>query len=111
MTKKERKAKKKQHSASLKELQVRPSIFEHDLDIKLNQARKFFEKKHKVKFVIKYRGRELKHYENGKEMLKYIEENLADVAKPDHEPRMEPRRISQIFSPSKSSEKKKNKEE
>lgn len=111
MTKKERKAKKKQQSAALKELQVRPSIFEHDLNIKLDKARKFFEKKHKVKFVIKYRGRELKHYDDGKDLLKYIEENLSDVAKPDHEPKFEPRRISQIYSPSKSSEKKNNKEE
>ncbi len=110
-TKKERKAKKKQHSGTLKELQVRPSIFEHDMDIKLNKARKFFEKRHKVKFVIKYRGRELKHYSDGKNLLLGIQEKIADVAKPDQEPKFESRRISQIFSPIKSADKKKPKED
>ncbi|MDY6786664.1 MAG: translation initiation factor IF-3 [candidate division WOR-3 bacterium] len=99
MQKREKKAKKKQHSQQLKELQVRPRIFEHDLDIKINKARKFFEKKYKVKFVIKYRGRELKHYDDGKDLLAYIRESISDVAKPDHEPKFESRRITQIFSP------------
>ena len=111
-TKKEKMAKKKQHSASLKEIQIRPRIFEHDLEIKINHAKKFFEKKHKVKFVIRYRGREMQHYDEGKNLLKSIEEDLEGIAKPEHDPKFEPRRISQIFAPCKSSQKKKqNKEE
>ena len=111
LTKKEKQARKKQHSASLKEIQVRPRIFEHDLEIKLNHARKFFEKKHKVRFVLRYRGREMQYFESGQELLKQIEELLKDVAKPETPPRVENRRISQIFAPQKSAGKKKKEED
>lgn len=98
MTKKEKTAKKKQHQTELKEIQIRPNIFEHDLEIKLDQARKFFEKKHKVKFVVKFRGRESQHSEDGMKILNSIKEILSDVAAPDTEARVEGRRIFQIFT-------------
>ncbi|GEM_PF-944225 len=98
MTKKEKTAKKKQHQTELKEIQIRPNIFEHDLEIKLDQARKFFEKKHKVKFVVRFRGRESQHSEDGMKLLVAIKENLSDIAAPDTEPRIEGRRIFQIFT-------------
>ena len=98
MTKKEKTAKKKQHQTELKEIQIRPNIFEHDLEIKLDQARKFFEKKHKVKFVIKFRGRESQHAEDGMKILADIKENLSDVAAPDTEAKIEGKRIFQIFT-------------
>ncbi|MGE3062422.1 MAG: translation initiation factor IF-3 [bacterium] len=98
MTKKEKTAKKKQHQTELKEIQIRPNIFVHDLEIKLNQARKFFEMKHKVKFVIKFRGRESQHAEDGMKILSDIKENLSDVAAPDTEAKIEGKRIFQIFT-------------
>ena len=107
MTKKEKTAKKKQHQTELKEIQIRPNIFEHDLEIKLDQARKFFEKKHKVKFVVRFRGRESQHSEDGMKLLAGIKENLNDVAAPDTEPKIEGKRIFQIFTYVKGGAKKK----
>lgn len=111
LTKKERVAKKKQHQTELKEIQIRPNIFEHDLEIKLNQARKFFEKKHKVKFVIRFRGRESQHQEDGLNLLNHIRENLQDIAAPDAEPKSEGKRIFQLFTFVKGGTKKKTNNE
>jgi len=107
LTKKEKDAKKKQHATELKEIQIRPNIFEHDLEIKLNHAIKFFEKKHKVKFVIRFRGRESQYTEEGMNLLLSIGEKLSELAIPDSPPKSEGRRIFQVFSPVKQTGKKK----
>ncbi|MEO0281383.1 MAG: translation initiation factor IF-3 [candidate division WOR-3 bacterium] len=111
MTKKEKTAKKKQHQTEIKEIHFRPSIFEHDLDIKINQARKFFEKKNKVRFVVMFRGREMQHFNDGLKILEKVKEKISDIAVEDSEPKIEGRRIFQIFSFSKDGSKKKKKEE
>jgi len=111
ITKKEKTAKKKQHQTELKEIQIRPNIFEHDLKIKLDQAHKFFEKKHKVKFVVRFRGRENQHYEDGMNLLIKIKESLIDIAAPDTEPKIEGKRIFQIFTFAKGRTKKKTNNE
>jgi len=67
--KKDKVSKKKQHVIVVKEIQVRPNIDPHDLEIKLKHAVEFLKKEFKVKFVLRFRGRELEYKETrGKDL-------------------------------------------
>ncbi len=59
--KKDKVARKKQHVVVVKEIQVRPNIDPHDLDIKLKHGQEFLAKDYKVKFVIRFKGREMEY--------------------------------------------------
>jgi translation initiation factor IF-3 len=74
--------KKKNHSDIIqtKELRVRPSTGQHDLDIKINHAREFLSKNKRVKFTLQFQGRETAHPELGSKMLNSIIEKLSDVS-------------------------------
>ncbi len=111
LTKKEKNAKKNLHQIEVKEIQFRPSIFEHDLEIKINQAKKFFEKKYKVRFVVKFRGREMQHIDDGTKILEKVKKMVSDIAIPESEPKIEGRRIFQMFSFIKDGQKKKKNQE
>ncbi|MEI7641063.1 MAG: translation initiation factor IF-3 [bacterium] len=77
--KKDKENKKKQHVVVVKEIQVRPAIGKHDFDIKLNHAMEFLDKEFKVKFVIRFRGREMDQKSvKGKEMTQHIQKTLID---------------------------------
>jgi translation initiation factor IF-3 len=100
-TKKEREARKHQKQQELKELRLRPKTDEHDMQVKATQARKFLLGGDKVKFTIRFRGRELAHPDIGRDMLVRLAEDLRDIAALDQQPMMEGRSISMIMSPGK----------
>jgi translation initiation factor IF-3 len=104
-TKKEREARKHQKQQELKELRLRPKTDEHDMQVKATQARKFLQAGDKVKFTIRFRGRELAHPDIGRDMLVRLAEDLRDIASLDQNPMMEGRSISMIMSPGKTSSK------
>lgn len=76
--KKDKVAKKNQQVIVVKEIQLRPNIDKHDLMIKNNHAVEFLEKGFKVKYVLKFRGRELEYKEEKSKML--IEEVMKALA-------------------------------
>lgn len=82
-TKKSRTGRKKQHADKLKEIKIRPRIFEHDYEIKLRNARKFLEKGYKVKLTIRFRRRELRHQELGEDVLNKMIGDLSDMGAPE----------------------------
>ena len=101
-TKKDKVAKKKQHTVVTKEIQVRPNIDPHDLKIKLDHAAEFFDKSYKVKFVIRFRGRELEYKEKiGPEMIQKIVTYLSEKADVETEPQKEERVIIFVMAPKK----------
>ncbi|QEK39210.1 translation initiation factor IF-3 [Candidatus Nesciobacter abundans] len=94
------KKQKKEKVQALKEIQIRPNIGENDLMTKINRARKFLEQRHKVKIVLKFRGRELIHLDdNVKNVLNKFIENLNDVGKADSRVPKERARVSVIINP------------
>ncbi|MFL5805590.1 MAG: translation initiation factor IF-3 [Roseiflexaceae bacterium] len=99
-TKKEREARKHQKQAELKEVRLKPKTDDHDLDIKAKQARKFLLAGDKVKFTVRFRGREMAHPDIGREMLERIAEDLRDVATVEQRPLMEGRALSLMLAPS-----------
>lgn len=94
-----KKGKNKAHQQKLKEIRVRPKTGEHDVDTKVNQARKFLEHNDKVLVNVLFRGRELQHIEEGRRIIDGILEKLADVCKVEKAPSMEGRRMTAMLAP------------
>ncbi len=99
LQKQKQKDKTKSHQPKLKEIRVRPKTGEHDVDTKVNQARKFLEHKDKVLVNVLFRGRELQHIEEGQRIIIGILEKLQDVAKVEKPPSMEGRRMTAMLAP------------
>ena len=87
---------KKSHSAALKEVKLRPGTDQHDLNFKLNNARKFLMGGDKVKITVMFRGREMVHTYRGREQLDEVVKQLGAIAKVESTPRMEGRFMSMI---------------
>ena len=88
------------YEAELKEVRLKPKTDDHDLEIKAKQARKFLLSGDKVKFTVRFRGREMAHPDIGREMLEQIAEDLRDVATIEQRPLMEGRALSLLLAPS-----------
>jgi len=87
------------HTAALKEIRLRPETDKHDLDIKVNHAREFLEKGHKVQFTMFFRGRQMLHRDHGYEVLEQITASLEDLAKIERPARMSGRRMTLLLVP------------
>lgn len=81
------------------EIRVRPKTGDHDIETKINQARKFLEHKDKVLVNVLFRGRELQHIDEGKRILDAILEQLNDVAKIERGASMEGKRMTAMLAP------------
>jgi translation initiation factor IF-3 len=92
-------AKKKQTVVELKEVKLRPKTDDHDLQVKLRAARRFLISGNKVKFTVRFRGREITHPERARMQLDWIMENIADLANLEQRPTMEGRTMSLIIAP------------
>lgn len=99
--KKEKEAKKKQHTIQVKELRFRPNTDDHDLEFKTRHAREFLEGGDKVKATVQFRGRDMLYTEQGEELLNNLAEELEDVSTVESRPTMEGRRMIMILAPSK----------
>ena len=96
--KKAAEARKKQKVIELKEIKLRPMIDDHDFDVKMKQARRFFEEGDKVKFTLRFRGREMDHQDLGYKLLIRVREQMTDVAKVELDPKPEGRQITMILA-------------
>jgi translation initiation factor IF-3 len=99
LQKKASEARKNQQIVTVKEITIRPRTDDHDYDVKMKNARKFLERGDKVKFNLRFRGREMAHQDLGLEMMARIESDLQDVAKVDQKPRQEGRNMNMLLSP------------
>tara|TARA_B100000768_G_scaffold167912_1_gene172356 strand:- start:27 stop:569 length:543 start_codon:yes stop_codon:yes gene_type:complete len=92
-------AKKKQKTVSLKEIKLRPGTDTHDYNFKIKNAKKFITKGDKVKFTVKFKGREMQHTELGKELMNKIIDEIKDIAKVESRPKFEGRQMIMIIQP------------
>ena len=99
LQKKKNEAKKNQKVVNIKELKLRPMIDTHDYEVKLKQAKKFLSQGDKVKFTMRYKGRELSANDMGKEVLNKLLEDLEGICKVDSEPKLEGKQMSMMVSP------------
>ena len=99
LQKKANQAKKKQKTVSLKEIKLRPGTETHDYNFKIKNAKKFIAKGNKVKFTVKFKGREMQHTNLGKELMDKIIEETKEVAKVESKPKFEGRQMVMIIQP------------
>ena len=100
-SKKDRANKAKSKGTELKEIRLGRSmkIDPHDIEIRLDQARRFLMEGHKVQIVQNFRGREMAHKDRGRVRMQDIIEKLSDVGKIEMEPRFAGRRITMVIGP------------
>ena len=99
MQKKANKAKKNQKIAVLKELKLRPGTEIHDYNFKIKNAKKFLQKGDKVKFTVRFKGREMQHVQLGKDLMNRIIEETKDIAKVESQPKFEGKQMVMIIQP------------
>ncbi|HZR84900.1 MAG TPA: translation initiation factor IF-3 [Candidatus Binatia bacterium] len=97
--KKDAEAKKKQHVTQLKELRVRPGTDEHDLGRQLKKAQEFLTDGQRVKFTLRFRGREMAHQALGREKLLNVAQQLSEFGWMELEPRTEGRVMNLVIAP------------
>jgi translation initiation factor IF-3 len=98
LSRKEKEAKKKQKTIEIKEVRLSPNIDDNDLNTKVNAARKFIQKGDKVKVSLRFRGREMAHTQNGRQIMDLFAEKLADIAVVDKAPKMEGRSMTMFLT-------------
>ena len=99
LQKKANKAKKKQKVVNLKEIKLRPVTEIHDYSFKIKNAIKFLEKGDKVKFTVRFKGREMQHTNLGHQLMQRIISDTSNVGKVEVRPKFEGRQIIMIIQP------------
>ena len=97
--KRKNEARKKQKIIEVKEIKLRPGTEAHDYNFKIKNAKKFINKGDKVKFTVKFKGREMQHTELGKELMNRIIEETKDIAKVESQPKFEGKQMVMIIQP------------
>ena len=97
--KKAAEARKRQKIVEIKEIKMRPSIDDHDYDVKMRAIKRFFEEGDKVKVTLRFRGRELAHQELGWQVLQRVKADVEPISKVESEPRMEGRQMVMVLAP------------
>ena len=92
-------AKKKQKTVSLKEIKLRPGTEAHDYNFKIKNAKKFITKGDKVKFTVKFKGREMQHTDLGNKLMDRIISDTSKLGKIEVHPKLEGRQIVMIIQP------------
>ncbi len=92
-------ARKKQKTADLKEIKMRPNIDTHDYMVKSKAITRFFEQGDKVKVTLRFKGREMAHQHLGMELLNKVKDEFEEVAKIELEPKLEGRQMTMVMAP------------
>ena len=99
LQKKEAEARKKQKVIDIKEVKLRPVIGQHDYEIKMRQVREFLAEGDKVKFTLRFRGREMAHQDLGYQLLQKVQQELVELAKVEQLPRLEGKQMIMMVAP------------
>ena len=99
LQKKANKAKKKQKTLELKEIKLRPGTEIHDYNFKIKNAQKFLSKGNKVKFTVRFKGREMQHHYLGRELLNRIQDDTKKFGKLELSPKFEGRQMIMVIQP------------
>jgi translation initiation factor IF-3 len=97
--KKAAEARKRQKVIEIKEIKMRPTIDDHDYDVKMRSMKRFFDEGDKVKVTLRFRGREMAHQHLGMELLTRIQKETDTFAKIEQYPRLEGRQMMMVLAP------------
>jgi len=94
-------ARKKQKQVQIKEVKFRPGTDEGDYRVKLRNLMRFLAEGDKAKVTMRFRGREHAHRDLGLNLLRRVEEDLADISTVEQQPQMEGRQMVMVLGPKK----------
>ena len=97
--KKASKAKKNQKKIELKEIKLRPVTGVHDYTFKIKNAQKFLSKGDKVKFTVKFKGRELQHTHLGNKLMDKIIQDMQNIGKVELHPKFDGKQMIMVIQP------------
>ena len=97
--KKEKEARKKQKTISVKEVRLSASIEKHDFETKIRNAVKFLKAGDKVKISVVFRGREMMHTHRGTELLEQAMVLVGEVGVAEAKPKLEGRAMVIVVAP------------
>jgi len=97
--KKASKAKKNQKKIELKEIKLRPVTGVHDYTFKIKNAQKFLSKGDKVKFTVKFKGRELQHTHLGNQLMDKIIQDMQNIGKVELHPKFDGKQMIMVIQP------------
>jgi translation initiation factor IF-3 len=97
--KKAAEARKKQKVIEIKEIKMRPTIDDHDYDVKMRAMKRFFDEGDKVKVTLRFRGREMAHQHLGMDLLTRVQKDTEVFAKLEQYPKMEGRQMMMVLAP------------
>ena len=83
----------------LKEIKFHSNIDDNDYSYRLEQAKKFLEKGHKVKFSMRFRGRENSHKDLGFKLFDRVKAELTEHATVDADYQLERNNLHMIMAP------------
>ena len=89
----------KQKISELKEIKFRPGTEIHDYNFKIKNAQKFLLKGDKVKFTVRFKGREMQHHHLGMELMNRIQEDTKKLGKLEFSPKFEGRQMTMVIQP------------
>ena len=92
-------ARKKQKTVDVKEIKMRPNIDDHDYGVKMKAINRFLGDGDKVKVTLRFRGREMAHQELGLNVMKRVQEEMAETAKVEQHPKTEGRQMIMVIAP------------
>jgi len=98
---KENVKKQRETNLEIKEYRFSYRIDVNDFNTKMRNAKSYLEKGHKIKAVVRFKGRELAHSELGKNVLVRFAEALVDVANVEFKPSLDGKYMSMILAPNK----------
>ncbi|MCL6634907.1 MAG: translation initiation factor IF-3 [Peptococcaceae bacterium] len=98
-SKREKEARKKQRTVSVKEVKLRPNIEDHDFEVKARNTIRFLKDGDKVKATIIFRGREIVHTQLGQQLLKRLAEQVKDYSTVERQPKLEGKNMIMILAP------------
>lgn len=99
LSKRDKAAKKKQHTFQMKEMRYRPKIDDHDFEFKTRHVRTFVESGSKVKVFVLFRGREMAYTEYGRKILERVAQELSDISSVEMAPKLDGRKMTMVLAP------------
>ena len=99
MQKRKADARKKQKTVEVKEIKFTPNIGDNDYAVKMRAAKRFLEEGNKVKFTLRFRGREMSYIDQGADVLRRAQSDLEGIAKVETEAKLEGRQMGMVVSP------------
>jgi translation initiation factor IF-3 len=92
-------ARKHQQQTNVREIKLRPKIAIHDYETKRGHVERFLRGQDKVKVTIMFRGREQSHPERGRDLLKRLADDVAELGTVEQRPLQEGRNMHMLLGP------------